>query len=100
VTIAGESVRYHLCGRSGVAPHFMKSLDIVHARDGEVMLAYLMNGACSVEVHAGLFQGYVRQHRCHAQPACNIGCDLTRQSRRVGSRVGYLCTRQARGLLR
>jgi DMSO/TMAO reductase YedYZ molybdopterin-dependent catalytic subunit len=26
------------------APHFMKSLDIDHARDGEVMLAYLMNG--------------------------------------------------------
>jgi DMSO/TMAO reductase YedYZ molybdopterin-dependent catalytic subunit len=26
------------------APHFMKSLDIDHARDGEVMLAYQMNG--------------------------------------------------------
>jgi DMSO/TMAO reductase YedYZ molybdopterin-dependent catalytic subunit len=26
------------------APHFMKSLDIEHARDGEVMLAYAMNG--------------------------------------------------------
>jgi DMSO/TMAO reductase YedYZ molybdopterin-dependent catalytic subunit len=26
------------------APDFMKSLDIDHARDGEVMLAYLMNG--------------------------------------------------------
>src|SRR6267378_628822 len=26
------------------APHFMKSLDIDHARDGEVMLAYAMNG--------------------------------------------------------
>jgi DMSO/TMAO reductase YedYZ molybdopterin-dependent catalytic subunit len=26
------------------APHFMKSLDIDHARDGEVMLAYGMNG--------------------------------------------------------
>jgi DMSO/TMAO reductase YedYZ molybdopterin-dependent catalytic subunit len=26
------------------APHFMKSFDIDHARDGEVMLAYLMNG--------------------------------------------------------
>jgi DMSO/TMAO reductase YedYZ molybdopterin-dependent catalytic subunit len=26
------------------APDFMKSLDINHARDGEVMLAYLMNG--------------------------------------------------------
>ena len=25
-------------------PHFMKSLDIDHARDGEVMLAYAMNG--------------------------------------------------------
>ena len=26
------------------APHFMKSLDIDHARDGEVMIAYAMNG--------------------------------------------------------
>jgi DMSO/TMAO reductase YedYZ molybdopterin-dependent catalytic subunit len=26
------------------APHFMKSLDIEHARDGEVMIAYAMNG--------------------------------------------------------
>jgi hypothetical protein len=26
------------------APHFMKSLDIDHAREGEVMLAYAMNG--------------------------------------------------------
>jgi DMSO/TMAO reductase YedYZ molybdopterin-dependent catalytic subunit len=26
------------------APHFMKSLDIDHARDGEVMVAYAMNG--------------------------------------------------------
>jgi DMSO/TMAO reductase YedYZ molybdopterin-dependent catalytic subunit len=26
------------------APHFMKSLDIDHARDGQVMLAYQMNG--------------------------------------------------------
>ena len=26
------------------APTFMKSLAIDHARDGEVMLAYLMNG--------------------------------------------------------
>jgi DMSO/TMAO reductase YedYZ molybdopterin-dependent catalytic subunit len=26
------------------APHFMKSLDIDHARDGEVMVAYQMNG--------------------------------------------------------
>lgn len=26
-------------------PHFMKSLDIDHARDGEVMVAYQMNGA-------------------------------------------------------
>jgi DMSO/TMAO reductase YedYZ molybdopterin-dependent catalytic subunit len=26
------------------APHFMKSLDINHARDGEVMIAYAMNG--------------------------------------------------------
>jgi DMSO/TMAO reductase YedYZ molybdopterin-dependent catalytic subunit len=26
------------------APHFMKSIDIDHARDGEVMLAYAMNG--------------------------------------------------------
>jgi DMSO/TMAO reductase YedYZ molybdopterin-dependent catalytic subunit len=26
------------------APHFMKSLDIDHARDSEVMLAYQMNG--------------------------------------------------------
>src|SRR6202166_3209763 len=26
------------------APHFMKSLDIEHARDGEVMIAYGMNG--------------------------------------------------------
>jgi hypothetical protein len=26
------------------APDFMKSLDIDHARDGEVMLAYAMNG--------------------------------------------------------
>jgi cytochrome c2 len=25
-------------------PHFMKSLDIDHARDGEVMIAYAMNG--------------------------------------------------------
>jgi DMSO/TMAO reductase YedYZ molybdopterin-dependent catalytic subunit len=29
----------------GDAPDFMKSLDIDHARDGEVMLAYQMNGA-------------------------------------------------------
>jgi DMSO/TMAO reductase YedYZ molybdopterin-dependent catalytic subunit len=29
----------------GDAPHFMKSLDVAHARDGEVMLAYAMNGA-------------------------------------------------------
>jgi DMSO/TMAO reductase YedYZ molybdopterin-dependent catalytic subunit len=28
----------------GDAPHFMKSLDIDHARDGEVMIAYTMNG--------------------------------------------------------
>ena len=28
----------------GDAPDFMKSLDVDHARDGEVMLAYLMNG--------------------------------------------------------
>src|SRR3979490_2321245 len=27
------------------APHFMKSLDIDHPRDGEVMIAYAMNGA-------------------------------------------------------
>jgi DMSO/TMAO reductase YedYZ molybdopterin-dependent catalytic subunit len=27
------------------APDFMKSLDIDHARDGEVMIAYAMNGA-------------------------------------------------------
>jgi DMSO/TMAO reductase YedYZ molybdopterin-dependent catalytic subunit len=26
------------------APHFMKSLDVDHARDGEVMIAYAMNG--------------------------------------------------------
>src|SRR5246500_5336159 len=26
------------------APHFMKSLDLDHARDGEVMIAYAMNG--------------------------------------------------------
>ena len=26
------------------APHFMRSLDIDHARDGEVMIAYAMNG--------------------------------------------------------
>ena len=26
------------------APDFMKSLDIDHARDGEVMIAYAMNG--------------------------------------------------------
>jgi DMSO/TMAO reductase YedYZ molybdopterin-dependent catalytic subunit len=26
------------------APHFMKSLDIDHARDGEMMIAYAMNG--------------------------------------------------------
>ncbi len=26
------------------APHFMKSLDIDHARDGDVMIAYAMNG--------------------------------------------------------
>src|SRR4030088_2840490 len=28
----------------GGAPHFMKALDIDHARDGEVMIAYAMNG--------------------------------------------------------
>src|ERR1700730_10685371 len=33
------------------APHFMKSLDIDHARDGEVMIAYAMNGEQLPLVH-------------------------------------------------
>ncbi len=39
-------VRFRGLERSVVpdAPHFMKSLDIDHARDGEVMIAYAMNG--------------------------------------------------------
>jgi hypothetical protein len=36
------------------APHFMKSLDIDHARDGEVMIAYAMNG----EVVPGWYATY------------------------------------------
>src|SRR6202022_2053097 len=39
-------VRFKGLEEPGVAdaPHFMKSLDIDHARDGEVLIAYAMNG--------------------------------------------------------
>jgi DMSO/TMAO reductase YedYZ molybdopterin-dependent catalytic subunit len=47
VKAGAVQVRFHGLDEPVVpdAPRFMKSLDIDHARDGEVMIAYAMNGA-------------------------------------------------------
>ncbi|MEO5867542.1 MAG: molybdopterin-dependent oxidoreductase [Sphingomonas sp.] len=46
--IAANAVQVRCSGLDkppGDAPHFAKSLDVAHAADGEVMIAFLMNGA-------------------------------------------------------
>jgi DMSO/TMAO reductase YedYZ molybdopterin-dependent catalytic subunit len=62
------------------APHFMKSLDVDHARDGEVMIAYAMNGEQLP------FDERISTAAGRARPVCHLlGQDVQRY--RSGRRI-------------